>query len=173
MVQLYRCRVCGDPYIGASKPSRCPFCGAYENFIVEAKEYSETFDVQLNELDRKNVETALGLEIGNAEFYFCAAEKSDNEESRQLFKALAKVEAEHASIWKKILKKPKIEIGKSATCSQASADNLRESHEREDKAIAFYRQAAKDSENKRVKMLFAAIVQVEQDHLSLSEARLK
>jgi len=173
MVKLYRCRVCGDPYVGASKPSRCPFCGAYENFIVEAKEYKETFDVELNEKDRQNAETALALEIGNAEFYFCAAERSDNEEAKQLFKALGKVEAEHASIWKKILKMQKIEIGKSSSCSPLSNDNLRESHDREDKAISFYRQAAKESENKRVKMLFAAIVQVEQDHLQLSEERLR
>jgi rubrerythrin len=173
MAKLFRCRVCGDPYVGETRPSRCPWCGAYENFMVEAKDYKETFDVILNETDMKNVEHALEVEISNAEFYFCAAEKSDDDESRQLFKALGKVEAEHASIWTKILKKPKQAIGKSASCSITSKDNLLESHNREDRAINFYKKAAAESTDKRVKMLFAAIVQVETDHLQLSEERLK
>jgi rubrerythrin len=171
MVKLFRCRVCGDPYIGENKPSRCPFCGAYEGFIVEAREYDETFDVELNELDRKNVETALQLEIGNAAFYQCASKKG-TEEARSLFKALAKVEAEHASIWYKILKKEKAAI-MPLECGEEDRDNLQESHNREDRAIGFYKQAAAEAMNKRVKMLFAAIVQVETDHLKLSEERLK
>ena len=173
MVKLYRCKVCGDPCIGESRPSRCPFCGAYEGFIVEAKDYNETFDVELNEKDKANAEKALEVEISNSEFYFCASEKTDDPEGKQLFKALGKVEAEHASIWRKILKLPKEAIPKSGKCSTTNKDNLQESHEREDKAIKFYSQAASESENKRVKQIFLALVQVETDHLKLSEERLK
>ena len=54
MVKLWRCEICGDPYIGTAPPNRCPFCGAYENFIVEAREFQETFDVELNEKDKAN-----------------------------------------------------------------------------------------------------------------------
>jgi len=173
MVKLFRCKICGDPYIGENRPSRCPFCGAYKNFLVEAKDYKETFDVELNETDRKNAEKALEVEISNAAFYFCAAEKTDEEEGKQLFKALGKVEAEHASIWRKILKLPKEDIGKSDKCSTSNIDNLKESHEREDKAIEFYKQAAAESENQRVKQIFAALVQVEMDHLEFSEEAIK
>ncbi len=173
MVQLFRCKICGDPYIGESKPSRCPFCGAYEKFIVLAKEYNETFDVEINETDKKNAETALQVEIDNAAFYFCAAEKTDNPEGKQLFKALGKVEAEHASIWRKILKLSKEKIEKSLKCAIANNDNLKESHEREERAIEFYKKAAEESEHSRVKTLFLAIVEVETDHLKLSEDRLK
>lgn len=169
MAKLFRCRICGDPYIGETQPSRCPFCGAYRDFIVEASEYKETFDVELNEKDKENVQKALSVEISNASFYFCAAEKTDDEQGRQLFKALGKVEAEHASIWRKILKLPKQEIEKLYGCSESNDDNLKESHSREQKAIEFYRQAEAESENQRVKQLFSALVSVEKDHLEFSE----
>jgi rubrerythrin len=173
MVKLFRCKICGDPYIGEEKPTRCPFCGAYSEFIVEAKDYGETFDVELNEKDRANAQKALEIEISNSEFYFCAAEKIDDEEGKQLFKALRKVEAEHASIWRKILKLSEEPIQKSNKCSPEYKQNLQESHERETKAIEFYGRAAKESENKRVEQIFAALVQVETDHLKLAGERLK
>ena len=172
MVQLFRCKICGDPYIGMHAPSRCPFCGAYGKFIVEAKDYNETFDVDLNETDRKNAEIALDLEIGNAAFYYCASEKTDDAEGKQLFKALGKVEAEHASIWRKILKVPKEKIEASLQCAIANNDNLKESHDREEKAIEHYKKFAEEAENQRVKTLFLAIVEVEEDHLKLSEDRM-
>lgn len=169
MVQLFRCKICGDPYIGESAPSRCPHCGAYQRYMVEANKYNETFDVELSETDRKNAETALKLEISNTEFYFCAAKKTETEGKRQLFKALAKVEAEHASIWRKILKLPKKALSESKACSTSDIDNLKESHDREARAIKFYKKAFEESDNKRVKQLFHAIIEIEQDHLTFSE----
>ncbi|MBM3200381.1 ferritin [Candidatus Woesearchaeota archaeon] len=173
MVKLFRCKICGDPYIGTNPPNRCPFCGAYENFIAEAKDYKETFDVNLNDKDLANAKRALEVEISNSSFYFCAAEKTDDPEGKQLFKALGKVEAEHAAIWKKILKLPKSEIPKSEACAVKNKDNLQESHDRETRAISFYKQAAKESTSPRVRQIFGALVQVETDHLNLSEERLK
>ncbi|MFH1054265.1 MAG: ferritin family protein [Candidatus Woesearchaeota archaeon] len=172
MVRLYRCRICGDPHIGDKAPDRCPHCGAYGNFMVPAEKYKETFDVKLSEKDRKNVEKAFGLEISNAAFYFCSAKKVEDEECSNLFKALGKVEAEHASIWKKILKLDSVPKGDD-TCSTDEKEDLQESHEREERAIKFYAQAAAESDNIRVKQIFHALVQVETDHLHLSEQRLK
>ncbi len=171
--KLWRCKICGDPYIGVAPPNRCPFCGAYEKFMVEAKDWKETFDVELNEKDKANAEKALEVEISNAQFYLCATEKTDDEEGKQLFKALAKVETEHAAVWRKILKLGKESITKSDECSSANMNNLKESHAREERAIEFYKQAAKDSENERVRQIFAAFVQVETDHLNLSGERMK
>ena len=42
-----------------------------------------------------------------------------------------------------------------------------------DRAIKFYSQAAAEAENPRVKEIFEAFVEVETDHLYLSEYRLK
>lgn len=172
MVKLWRCQICGDPYVGDSPPDQCPFCGAKKKFIKEANKIKVSFDVDLNENDRKNAEHALQVEISNAAFYFCAAGKTDEEEGKLLFKALGKVEAEHASIWKKILKLDRIEEGKDP-CHTENQDNLKDSHERETRAIEFYQKAARESENARVKMIFEALVEVETDHLKLSEERLR
>jgi rubrerythrin len=172
MVRLWRCEICGDPYIGESPPDNCPFCGAHRRYIKEVKGANVTFDVELNEKDKANAEHALQVEISNAAFYFCAAEKTDDTEGKLLFKALGKVEAEHASVWRKILKLDSIPKGDDS-CHSGNKENLEESHARETRAIEFYKKAAVESENSRVKQIFEAFVEVETDHLHLSEERLK
>ena len=172
MVKLWRCEICGDPYIGAEPPTSCPFCGAYRKYIKEAKQAKVNFDVELNEKDKANAERALQVEVSNATFYFCAAKRTDDEEGKLLFKALGKVEAEHASVWKKILKLDSIPEGND-TCHESNKENLEESHARETRAIEFYKRAAEESENERVKRIFEAFVEVEEDHLQLSEERLR
>ncbi|MBU0459796.1 MAG: ferritin-like domain-containing protein [Nanoarchaeota archaeon] len=171
MVKLWRCEICGDPYVGDEAPSNCPFCGAKKENIKEAIEAEANFDVQLNEKDKANVEKALQLELSNVAFYGCAEKKTNDEEGKQLFKALRKVEAEHASIWKKILKLKELPEVKEP-CHEENQENLKESHQRETRAIEFYKQAANEAENERLKRLFEVIVEVENDHLKLSEVRL-
>lgn len=171
MAKLWRCRICGDPYVGESPPSNCPFCGARSEHIAEAASVEANFDVPLNELDRKNIEHSLEIELNNAAFYFCAASKTPSQEGRLLFKALAKVEAEHASIWKKVLKLKALPE-RTEACHVADRDNLEDSHKREERAIGFYRAAAKASPNDRIRQIFEALVEVETDHLHLSEEML-
>jgi len=172
MVALWRCLICGDAYVGDEPPANCPFCGAHRKYITEAKKAVVNYDLQLNEVDKANAEHALEVEVSNASFYFCAAEKTDDAEGKLLFKALAKVEAEHASIWKKILKLSAI-LQKKEECMDANKENLQESNRRETRAIGFYRKAAAEATNPRIKQIFTALVEVETDHLQLSEERLK
>ena len=172
MAKLWRCIICGDPYIGASPPSNCPFCGAHTAYILEAKQAVVTFDVTLTEKDKANAQHALQVEVSNATFYFCAAEKTDDPEGKLLFKALGKIEAENATIWRKILRHLKVPAG-NETCHMENLDNLKESHERETRAIAFYKKAAAESDHERVRQIFEALVEIETDHLHLSEERLK
>ncbi len=172
MVELWRCEICGDPYIGENPPDNCPFCGAHRRYIKKAKEAEASFSVELNEVDKANAEHALQVEISNAAFYFCAAQKTNDPEGRLLFKALGKVEAEHAAVWKKILRLDKVPES-SEECHKTNSDNLEDSHARETRAIDFYRKAAQEAVNPRVKQIFEAFVEVETDHLKLSEERLK
>jgi len=172
MVKVWRCLICGDPYIGDAPPQNCPFCGAHLSYIKKATQAVVSFDVTLSEKDRINAERALQVEVSNSTFYLCAAEKTNDDEGKLLFKALGKVEAEHASIWKKILKLSKVPTG-SEMCHKENRDNLKESHDRETRAIAFYRKATGESDNSRVRQIFEALVEVETDHLHLSVARLK
>ena len=172
MVKLWRCVICGDSYIGEDPPTNCPFCGAHKEFIQEAKEAVVTFEIPLTDKDKANAEHAIQVEVGNATFYSCAAEKTDDAEGKLLFKALGKIEAEHAAIWRKILRLPKTPAG-NETCYMENVKNLNESHERETRAIDFYKKAAKESDHARLKQIFEALVDIETDHLHLSEARLK
>ncbi len=171
MVKLWRCQICGDPYIGDEPPANCPFCGAHRKFIKEAKNMIVSFDVDLNETDKANAEHALKVEVSNSAFYFCAAKKTDDEEGKQLFKALAKVEAEHAAILRKILKLDKVPEANDP-CHMSNKANLDDAHARETRAINFYTKAAQESANPRLKMIFNALVEVETDHLQLHDQRL-
>ncbi|MFX1266964.1 MAG: ferritin family protein [Promethearchaeota archaeon] len=143
--------------------------------MVKAKDYDDTgdWDVELNDKDRTNAERALEVEVSNTIFYKCASNKTPNLEGQKLFKILAKVENEHASVWKKILKLDKLELPKYDACASEYKPNLEESHSREERAIKFYTQAASESSNPRVKEIFESFVEVESDHLNLSEQRLK
>jgi len=172
MVKLWRCEICGDPYIGEEPPTNCPFCGAHRKHIKEAKKADVNFDVKLGEKDMANAKHAFQVEISNSAFYFCAAKKTDDDEGKLLFKALGKVELEHANVWKKILKLDSIPAG-TETCHTSNKDNLEDSHARETRAIEFYRKAAKESEDERIRQIFEAFVEVETDHLHLSETRLR
>lgn len=172
MVKLWRCEICGDPYVGNAPPQNCPFCGAHLPYIKEANKLNVSFDVTLTDKDKANAERALQVEISNSAFYFCAAEKTDDAEGKLLFKALGKIEAEHAAIWRKILKLSKVPTG-NETCHGTNAENLKESHAREERAIAFYTKAAAESDNARVKQILTALVEIETDHLHSSEERLK
>jgi len=175
LVDVFVCRICGEAYIGKETPSRCPFCGAYKRYMVKAKNYDDKNDwnVELNEKDRSNAEKALEVEVSNTIFYKCASKKTLNLEAQKLFKILSKVESEHASVWKKILKLDKVEFPEYNDCTSDYIPNLEESHSREERAIKFYNQAAAESSNPRVKEIFEAFVEVETDHLNLSEQRLK
>ena len=172
MVKLWRCEICGDPYIGEEPPANCPFCGAHKKHIKEAKKAVVNFDVELNDTDKANAEHSLQVEVSNATFYQCAEKKTDDEEGKLLFKALRKVEFEHANIWKKILKLDNIPEANDL-CHVDNKENLQESHSREEKTIGFYKKAEEEAENERVKQIFKALIEIETDHLQLSEERLK
>ncbi|MCK4383930.1 MAG: hypothetical protein KAW66_11590, partial [Candidatus Lokiarchaeota archaeon] len=141
----------------------------------ESTEYDDTgaWDVELNKKDKANAEKALEVEVSNNIFYKCASKKTPELDGQKIFKILAKVEAEHASVWKKILKLENVKYPKYDKCASEYKPNLEESHSREDRAIKFYGQAAAEAKNERVKEIFQAFVEVETDHLHLSEARLK
>ena len=48
-IKVFRCRICGDPYIGVGAPSRCPFCGAQKRFFVSARDWNiDEFNLNLN-----------------------------------------------------------------------------------------------------------------------------
>jgi len=172
-LKLFRCRICGDPYLGGEPPSFCPFCGAPQRFMVPAADYVDRNDIpNLSDRSRANLEKALELEVRNASFYMCASNCAPDPLSKAMFKALWRTEAEHASVICKLLKvsKPEIKPDEQA-CLKDPKANFAAAHGREERAVDFYSQSAAAAVEERVKEVFAALVEVEGYHIALSEAQ--
>ena len=175
-IKVFRCRICGDPYIGSEAPKQCPYCGAVRRFFVEAQSWnSDEFNVDLSEVSKKNLEAALQLELDNAAFYNCAknaAQNAGDEYSISKFKALMKVEREHASAISKFLKLSNPELEKK-TCDANTKANTKEGWERENRAIKAYAKFKDEATEPRLKEFFGALVEIETDHLDLHAEYLK
>ena len=123
----------------------------------------------LGDVTHKNLQAALKLELDNAAFYDCAknaADKAGDDYSLAKFKALMKVEREHASAISKFLKISQPELEKK-TCNANSKANSKEGWEREDRAIKAYAKFKDEATEPRLKEFFGALVEIETDHLEL------
>lgn len=175
-VKIWRCIICGDSHVAEERPSHCAFCGAHAKYLILAKNWApkEGLDIPIKdftEKSKKNVKAALELELSNSAFYFCASEKCKDVEGKAMFKALGKVEREHATVWKKILQLANADVPKSDSCPLSYKEELQESHDRESNAIKHYSQFKEEAKEPRLKQIFQAIVEIETDHLGLSEER--
>lgn len=170
-MEVYKCRICGDPYLGSSIPSHCPFCGAEAKYIVLAGDWPEPEAFELSEVSEANLQHALMLENNNSRFYRCSYEVTMDVGLLAMFKALSKVEAEHASVIRKLLGIPKEtqEEDTRGRCHALESENLKDAHDREKKAIVFYTQAAEVAVEPRVKEVFTAFVEIETTHLELNQ----
>jgi rubrerythrin len=175
-IKVFRCRICGDPYIGSVAPQQCPFCGAPQRFFIDAEDWNpDEFNVKISETSQKNLEAALQLELDNAAFYDCAknaAEKAGDHYSLAKFKALMKVEREHAAAISKFLKIPPPELEKKV-CNFDAKANTKEGLERETRAIKAYTKFRDQAKESRLKEFFGALVEIETDHLDLHAKYLK
>ncbi len=168
-MNIYRCRICGDPCLAEVVPSRCPFCGAHPRYFVRAADYQPPAEVSLGKKSRENLQRALELEIGNSCFYRGAAKVADDPVGRALFGALSKVEAEHAGVVCRLLGVPKPgELYETGDCSPVHRENLEEAHRRETRAVHLYRQFLEDAEEGRVQEVLEALIEIESDHMGLS-----
>lgn len=175
-MNVWRCLICGDSYIGEGQPTHCPFCGAHQKYMVSIESWKDLNEgLILSSESRKNVIEALHIELKNTAFYDAAAmiaKKENDDQSRSIFRALAKVEAEHASTLKKVLEGnyPHFEINEKAY--DATQENFEESLRRETFATGFYQQAHDEASETRIKQIFKALVEVEADHVALDKEHL-
>ncbi|MEI7621392.1 MAG: ferritin family protein [Candidatus Moraniibacteriota bacterium] len=167
-MKTFICEICGDAYIGEEKPANCPFCGARQAFIKEGKDAKPVTEVkeELSELTKKNLQETLELEINANAIYLCMAGKTDSYEIMKMYKRLAKVELEHAIICTKLLQISLPELP-TKQCSDAEVENFQDTLDLEDHAATLYAQFAKEAVERHVKIMFTALNQVEQDHISL------
>ena len=175
-IKVFRCRVCRDPYIGEEPPSRCPFCGAAACYFIPAQEWNPSeYVFEISDKSRTNLYAALELELNNTAFYLCAmnaAKAKGDEYGVAKFKALKKVENEHADAILKFLKIKSPPLTQ-ASCSEDFEKNTQEGWNRENRAIKAYAKFAKEAIEIQLKEFFEALVEIETDHLELHAENLK
>jgi len=171
-MKVYRCRICGEVYIGEEKAKSCPFCGAHENYFVLAKEWKLLQSESLSDISKENLRKALELEIDNTNFYKAVSEKSKDVYVSSMFKGLSKVEREHASAICKHLKieKPDSKVGLDKAVDSDRA-NIEEANRREKRAVKFYTEARNQVPEKEIKESFKALREIESDHILLTGER--
>ncbi|MFC1699934.1 ferritin family protein [Candidatus Omnitrophota bacterium] len=169
-MNVYRCRICGDAYIGKEKPFSCPFCGAHQSYLVLAREWTLIKPDSLTDVSKENLSKALELEIDNTNFYKAVAKKTKDTHVQGMFKGLAKVEREHASTITKHLRieMPQSDIG-SDKAVDSDQENIQESNRREKRAVKFYSEAANQAPEPELKDFFRALMQIESDHIVLTD----
>lgn len=173
-MNVYRCRICGEVYIGKIKPHSCPFCGAHQNYLVSAEQWSLIRAGRFSDISEENLEKALELEIGNTNFYMAASERSKDIYVQSMFKGLSKVEREHASAICKYLGILKPESGVFSDGAVGSdRENAEEANRREKRAVKFYGEASRQAREPEIKEFFTALMQIESDHIVLTEQSVK
>lgn len=173
MVKVFICMICGDAYLGEIPPSNCPFCGAHSNFIREDAKWPvpEEPIKNLTPKTKDNLIASIRTELRNANFYACAAEKAKDIRIQKLFKFLRKIEMEHATVFNKALGLkdfPKVDV----SCVNDDTANLRQAREYETDAINHYKQFLKEATEARAKLIFTALIDVENDHLAVEGEKL-
>lgn len=171
-MNVYRCRVCGEVYIGIEKPKSCPFCGAHEDYFVLAKEWKILQSEALSDITKENLKKALDIEINNTNFYRAVSGKTKDVYVSSMFKGLSKVEREHASAICKLLKieKPVSDVG-SDKAVDSDKSNIEESNRREKRAVKFYGEARGQAPEAAIKDFFKALMQIESDHIILTKQK--
>ena len=167
-MKVYICEICGDAYIGTEKPHDCPFCGAKGNFIKLGSEAKPIVNekIEVSELSKKNLLETLNLEMNANAIYLCMAGKAATYEIKAMYKRIAKVELEHATIVTKLLGMQMSEI-KPATCADSDAENFQRTIELEDHATELYAKFAKEAAEDNIRKFFVAIMQAEVGHAEL------
>jgi rubrerythrin len=166
-MKMYRCRICGESYLGTESPSHCPFCGAHREHMIGSEEYpADINDIQLTEIERSDVESAIELERSNARFYFGMATHKDDPVLSSAYKRLAKIEAEHCELFCKLAR---VDEPEDLTTPMDVADdwcaNIEESLAREQRAKRLYAEFAARATSERIREVFVAVSDVEADHI--------
>jgi len=174
-MKIYRCRICGEAYVGPEKPGTCPYCGAHKDYLIFGKDWiDENQNITLEETDKLYLLKALALEINAARFYKCASNNSDDPETAAMFKSFSKVEAEHADAIFKILRQEATnEAKKVGECNDEILPNLKEAAKREEHAIDFYKEIVKNTTEERIETVFKSLIEIETDHLKLSKMEIE
>lgn len=167
-MKTYICEICGDAYLGDTKPANCPFCGAPNKYIKEGEEANPIINrkTEIREASRKNLEEVYNLEVKASAIYTCMAGKAKTYEIKAIFKRLSKIELEHAVIATKLMGTSAPTINPE-NCSNEDTENFKRTLELEEHATNLYQKFAGEAMESNMKMFFTALSEAEADHINL------
>jgi rubrerythrin len=168
-MHFYRCRICGETYLGSAKPSDCPFCGADGRFMALTEEYPEDInDVEPTDTEQADIKVSIALERANTHFYLAMAARKDNPKLASGYQRLATIEAKHCSVFCKLAGVPQpedlMEVGEELGSWDA---DIEESLRRETHAADVYAKFAARATTPRLIEVWNEIAAVETDHIEL------
>ncbi|MDI6844253.1 MAG: hypothetical protein QMC94_07675 [Anaerosomatales bacterium] len=168
-LKMYRCRICGETYLGYEAPENCPFCGAHREHLEAPEKYDPSVNaVTLTEVERADLESSIELERSNTRFYLGMAQRRDNDTLRSTYKRLAKIEMEHCELFCKLAGVPTPEdLSEPGETTGSWASDIEESLRRENRASSLYATFAERATSPRLKEVWSAVSAVEADHITL------
>src|SRR5574340_421957 len=165
-LKMYRCRICGETFLGYEPPANCPFCGAHIEFLNPSDEYpSDINEIEPTEAERAALEASIELERANTRFYLGMADRQDNDTLRSAYKRLARIEAEHCSLFCKLagVWKP-ADLMEAGPTTGTWLTDIDESLVRENRAKGLYAEYAERATTERLRYVWTAVSDVELDH---------
>ena len=174
-MKMYRCRICGETYLGSEAPSQCPFCGAHTEFLVDTSEYSPDInDVEPSETELADLRASIELETANTRFYLAMGKHKENAPLSSAYKRLAKIEAEHCELFCNlagVAQPADLMVPLEATTGSWKTD-IEESLAREQRASKLYAEFAARATTPRLREVWEAVSVVEADHIALDNVAL-
>ena len=168
MINLYVCKICGEPYLGGTAPEDCPFCGAPKNYLGKAEDYSTLWGVDLNDVEKDILKQTLDLEV-NATAYYLKIVTRETKYSKydRLYKQFARAEKEHAEVAAKFLGVDLPEFVGEDARENIQADLIR-TKELESHAVELYNEFMEKVSNDKLKQFFHALIHAEQGHFDIA-----
>ncbi|WP_432402050.1 ferritin family protein [Wukongibacter sp. M2B1] len=144
----------------------CPFCGVGKIYLDDKKDIYMVDNKGLSEENLKILDHAMKLEVFNGEFYEEASRLADDEELKQTFKDLSKIEFMHAKIHKRLGGFEKLPKLHKPDYTRHNTDDLllMEASHREEHAISFYEKNSHKISSNIVRQVFDALIDVEKQH---------
>ena len=169
---IFKCEICRQVYILRERPSNCPFCGSLEEHVKPVDNVPDIEEYKLTKISIKNILEAIGKEYKAYNLYVCTKEKSESNNIKNKFNVTEIHEKWHYNLLMDEInieeeKVYLIEDDMKVKCTNSDEENRRIAMIAEADAIVNYKKYLKEATEPRVKMVFAALLEVEQMHLDL------
>ena len=168
---IFKCEICRQVYILRERPSNCPFCGSFEEHVKPVEDVPDIKKYELTEISIDNLLIAFKKENDAHQFYNYIRLIDKQSKLNNVFDVLNIHEMWHYFTIAEELKGneniPLIEPIKYTKLSTSNEENKRTAMIAEADAIVNYKKYLEEATEPRIKMVFAALLEVKQMHLDL------